>query len=79
MEWVQPAGVSNMQRLQKQLIAKLGQDARSIADGGALMLEGWFALTCVLLVLLAAAAVVLGFRRFGQGGNYTLVVKDGDA
>jgi len=79
VEWVQPADVSNMQRLQKQLIAKLGQDARSIADGGALMLEGWFALTCVLLVLLAAAAVVLGFRRFGQGGNYTLVVKDGDA
>ena len=44
------------------------------------MLEGWFALVCVLLVSAAAGAVFLGFRRFGQGGNpYTLVVKDGDA
>ena len=80
VEWVQPADASNMQRLQKQLITKLSQDARSIADGGALMLEGWFALVCVLLVSAAAGAVFLGFRRFGQGGNpYTLVVKDGDA
>jgi len=80
VEWVQPADVSNMQRLQKQLITKLSQDARSLADGGALMLEGWFALVCILLVFAAAATVFLGFRRFGRGGNpYTLVVKDGDA
>ena len=80
VEWVQPADVSNMQRLQKQLISKLSQDARNIADGGALMLEGWFALVCVLLVFVAAGAVFLGLRRFGHGGHpYTLVVKDGDA
>ena len=80
VEWVQPADVSNMQRLQKQLITKLSQDARNIAGGGALMLEGWFALVCVLLVFAAAGAVFLGFRRFSHGGHpYTLVVKDGDA